>query len=119
MRYKLSRALFYLGMAVLFIGNLFSLQHWEGGHTTILVGNILEGIFSIFALIEIISSQKASAVQKVIWGLVMFVGLCACFFRGLIPLFAILLCGRQYLNTGRKYFLIPKKKYGGIEFDSI
>ena len=121
MKFKFLHVLFYIGVAVLFIGNLFCIQHWylNSSYLIVLSGNGIEAVFSVLSLIEIISSKKASVSQKIFWTLVVLLTLGACFLRGLVPLLIVMVCGSRYLLRGRKAFLFNKNRKPYVEFDSI
>ncbi len=58
---------FYFGLAILAIGILFKIQHYPGAELMIGAGLLLEVLFVILVLTEIITSKKAAKNLKILW----------------------------------------------------
>ncbi|MBS1771957.1 MAG: hypothetical protein JST82_03795 [Bacteroidetes bacterium] len=64
----LIRLTYIISIVCYFVGALFKIQHWVGGHDLLLIGYISYVIFTIFALIEIYQSTKPTW-EKILWTL--------------------------------------------------
>jgi hypothetical protein len=109
---------FYFGLSVFFIGALFKIQHWYGGEILLLSGIVIESTFVILVLTEILTSKKATKSLKIIWCIEYsaFPVLAVLFFPTFFLLLLIFIGGTNYLNRGRKRFIVTRKERN---FDSI
>ena len=112
---------FYFGLAILALGILFKIQHYPGAELMIAIGLLLEAIFIILVLTEIISSKKATKNLKILWVIeyTLFPVLALIFFPLLWLGILIFLSGTNYLSRGRKKFLFTRREVLNDDFDSI
>ncbi len=96
------------------IGILFTIQHWFGGYYLIYAGVLLQVVFNIMTLIEIVTSVKARRKSKLSWGaayLFLPLILSQLLFKFLLfSLVLIFIIGTVYLTIGRKYFIPTRNK---------
>ena len=106
---KLLRLVFYSGLAFLFVGFLFHIQHWHGGMYLVFAGKGLEFIFYVSILSEIFTSRKAKKNAIVGFGAVYSVlGFIVFILPLTLSIVGILVTGTAYLGILRKAFVSPK-----------
>ena len=112
---------FYFGLSVYLVGVLFRIQHYPGGMLCIDAGLLLEAIFCLLVLVEIIFSKKAGVAAKILWSLGYTLSpLIAVFFLPMLIMAGLLFFwGNTYLQGGRKVFLFRRSEAEKIPFDSI
>ena len=112
---------FYFGLAILALGILFKIQHYPGAELMIAIGLLLEAIFIILVLTEIVTSKKATKNLKILWVMeyTLFPILALLYFPLLWLGILIFLGGTNYLSRGRKKFLFKIREVLNEDFDSI
>ncbi len=120
MKPRILPAIYYACIFVLLIGSFFRIQHWVGGAALMVPGKVLAGIFFILVFIEIISSQKASRLQKASWAFIYLFTAPVVLLLAVIPsIVGFIILGGIYAFIGRRFFIHNKKDLVRIQFDSI
>ncbi len=121
MKHNVLNPLFYIGLLFITIGTLFKIQHWQYGALSQSFGIILELLFFVLVIVEILTSKKAALSHKILFAsifiiLPVVVYLCL---PALLFIFAILLIGSIYLTRIRKRFLYTRIELIAKDFDAL
>lgn len=122
MKFKYLHIPFYFGLSILFMGVCFVLWQWPAGYVVFFTGWLMELVFHVLLVIEILTSVKARRNAKLGWGCfyIIFAALVLLLiFRFRVAsVFLLFILGSIYLGRLRRSF-IPTRSARNITFDSF
>lgn len=121
MKFRFLHIPFYIGLSTLCVSITFFIQHWPGAGLLWIIGIVIETIFIVLALAEVIRSSKVETTLKIVITIpyIVMSVFVFIFLRGLFAILLVFILGIVYLKAIRKKVITTKKDMAGIQFDSI